>query len=134
MGAWNAASRETATERRKGTPSGLPVLRLAPDEPIEGVGVGLLLEGQHGEGAGGEEGGALGLAAGAAALLRHGVHQGGDDVGVVGGGVAGPDVEQEVDPDQVDVGQTWAVITLWRGFLSLHSDPSAGGKLVVEEE
>ena len=59
------------------------------------------------------------LAAGAPTLLRHGVQQGGDDVGVVGGGVAGTlggtskgirsqvtDVKQEVDPDKVDVVET----------------------------
>ena len=41
-------------------------------------------------------------------LLWYSVQQRGDDVGVVGGGVARPRVEQEVHPHQVDVVQTWA--------------------------
>ena len=46
------------------------------------------------------------LGRGAPALHWHGVQQGRDNVGVVVSGVTGPQVEEEVDPDQVDIVQT----------------------------
>ena len=47
----------------------------------------------------------------APALCGHKVEEGWDDVGVVVGGVAGTEVEQEVDPGEVNIAQTWTVVT-----------------------
>ena len=46
------------------------------------------------------------VTSGPATLRGDGVQEGGDDVGIIPGGIAGPDVEEEIYPDHVDVVKT----------------------------
>ena len=47
----------------------------------------------------------------ASALRGNKVQQGGDDVGIIPGGIAGTNVEEEIGPDQVNVVQTCSKTT-----------------------
>ena len=66
----------------------------------------------------------------APAFCGHKVEEGGDDVGVVVAGVAGPEVEQEVDPGEVNIAHAWSVIrdhertTSWVRYLQSSEDPA----------
>ena len=66
----------------------------------------------------------------APALCGHKVEEGGDDVGVVVAGVARPEVEEEVDPGEVNIAHTWSVVTdherttSWVRYLQSSEDPA----------
>ena len=66
----------------------------------------------------------------APALCGHKVEEGGDDVGVVVAGVAGPEVEQKVDPGEVNIAHTWSVVkdhertTSWVRYLQSSEEPA----------